>query len=65
MAIILTVIHFKYIVQAACAFTPIEAYKAAFATNCFFVWFFWGGGGGPSLSINMCKYCIDLTRMKF
>lgn len=62
MAIILTVIHFKYIEQAACAFTPIEAYKAAFATNCFFV--FWGGGG-PSLSINMCKYCIDLTRMKF
>lgn len=44
MAIILTVIHFKYIVQAACAFTPIEAYKAAFATNCFFVLFFWGGG---------------------
>lgn len=42
MAIILTVIHFKYIEQAACAFTPIEAYKAAFATNCFFV--FWGGG---------------------
>lgn len=36
MAIILTVIHFKYIVQAACAFTPIEAYKAAFATNCCF-----------------------------
>lgn len=41
MAIILTVIHFKYIVQAACAFTPIEAYKAAFATNC--CCFFWGG----------------------
>lgn len=64
MAIILTVIHFKYIVQAACAFTPIEAYKAAFATNCFCL-FFWEGGEGPSLSINMCKYCIDLTRMKF
>lgn len=44
MAIILTVIHFKYIEQAACAFTPIEAYKAAFATNCFL---FFGGGGVP------------------
>lgn len=44
MAIILTVIHFKYIEQAACAFTPIEAYKAAFATNCFFVFCFLGGG---------------------
>lgn len=29
----------------------------------FFVFF--EGGGVPSLSINMCKYCIDLTGMKF
>lgn len=48
MAIILTVIHFKYIVQAACAFTPIEAYKAAFATNCFLFWGALKGGGSLS-----------------
>ncbi len=33
MAIILTVIHFKYIVQAARAFTPIVANEAASERN--------------------------------
>lgn len=36
MAIILTVIHFKYIVLAACAFTPIDANGAAFESNSVF-----------------------------
>lgn len=37
MAIILTVIHFKYIVQAACAFTPIVANEAGYERNSVFL----------------------------
>lgn len=34
-AVILLVVHFKYIVQAACAFTPIDANEAAWRENVF------------------------------
>lgn len=33
MAVILTVVHVKYIVPAACAFIPIDANEAAFQRN--------------------------------
>lgn len=33
MAVILTVVHVNSIVQAACAFTPIDANEAVFQRN--------------------------------